>query len=123
MANLKSFNHPARIPVKRLEGDIEPDINESDTWITDAKVDDQERLSKSVEHFYNQISRIKLKLTQLTTESKNIEEKLQIIQGMSTHLSFHLGEMILQLRQNGDYPMPGDMKLFLTSETDETDSF
>jgi hypothetical protein len=49
----------------------------------------------------------------MTTKQKDIEQKLKIIQDLSIHLSFHLGEIVLIMRQNGHYPMPNEMKNFL----------
>ena len=59
---------------------------------------------------------IKVELTKMTTGQKDIEQKLKIVQDLTVHLSFHLGEIILIMRQNGHYPMPSDMKTFLTTE-------
>ena len=38
---------------------------------------------------------------------------MKIIQDLTVHLSFHLGEVVLVLRQNGQYPMPSEMNAFL----------
>ena len=43
-----------------------------------------------------------------------MKQKLKIVQTLSVHLSFHLGEIVLILRQNGHYPMPHEMQAFLS---------
>ncbi|MBK8634751.1 MAG: hypothetical protein IPN72_14765 [Saprospiraceae bacterium] len=59
---------------------------------------------------------VKAKLTKMTIEQKDIEQKLKIVQDLTVHLSFHLGEIVTIMRQNGHYPMPNEMKSFLTAE-------
>jgi hypothetical protein len=92
------------------------DINEIDTWIIEKDVSNQEMLNEKIELFEKQIVKIKLELSKLSLEQTDIEQKLKIIQDLTIHLSFHLGEIILILRQNGHYPMPNEMKSFLSFE-------
>jgi uncharacterized damage-inducible protein DinB len=92
------------------------DINEIDTWLTEKDVSDQRMLNEKIEKFEKQIVKIKTELSKMTIEQIDIEQKLKTIQDLTTHLSFHLGEIVLILRQNGHYPMPNKMKYFLASE-------
>lgn len=73
---------------------------------------DQSLLNESIESFLIQIESIKSELRQMTLKQKDIEQKLKIVQDFTVHLSFHLGEMVLLMRQNGCYPMPNEMKSF-----------
>ena len=101
--------------LRKLKGLDSTAIEESDTWKTEPIVRDQELLQQSVSTFHNQMEQVKNEIKILSTESNDIEIKLKIVQDLSVHLSFHLGEMILQMRQNGHYPMPSEMKAFLAN--------
>ncbi len=92
------------------------DINEIDTWLTEKDVSDQKILNDKIEKFEEQIVCVKTELNKMTTEQIDIEQKLKIIQDLTIHMSFHLGEIVLILRQNGNYPLPNKMKYFLASE-------
>lgn len=92
------------------------DINEIDTWLTEKEVSDQIILNEKIEKFEKQIVWIKTELNKMTIEQIDIEQKIKIIQDLTIHISFHLGEIVLILRQNGHYPMPNKMKYFLASE-------
>ncbi|TAH11066.1 MAG: hypothetical protein EAZ14_07010 [Runella slithyformis] len=91
-------------------------INEIDTWVSDRNISDQSILHDNLSKFEKQIERVKIELTKMTIEQKDIEQKLKIVQDLTVHLSFHLGEIVLLMRQNGHYPMPNEMADFLTSE-------
>jgi hypothetical protein len=43
----------------------------------------------------------------------DIQVKLNTIQEITNHLSFHVGEIILIRRQMRNFPLPGEMKKFL----------
>ena len=101
--------------LNKLQGLDSTDIEELDTWKTAPVVCDQGLLCQAINIFNSQIEQIKSEIQALSTESNDIEKKLKIVQDLSVHLSFHLGEMILQMRQNGHYPMPSEMKEFLAS--------
>jgi len=92
------------------------DINEIDTWVTDKSVADQSVLNDNIAKFEKQIKKFKVELTKMTTDQKDFEQKLKIVQDLTVHLSFHLGEIVLIMRQNGHYPMSSEMKAFLTAE-------
>ena len=91
-------------------------INEIETWVADRNISDPSILHDNISKFEKQIERVKIELTKMTIEQKDIEQKLKIVQELTVHLSFHLGEIVLLMRQNGHYPMPSDMKVFLISE-------
>ncbi|WP_460583387.1 hypothetical protein [Hymenobacter arcticus] len=89
------------------------DIKEITTWPTEKKVSDQSLLNDKIMKFNEQLEMIKIELGKMTVEQEGIERKLKIIQDLTIHLSFHIGEMILIMRQNGYYPMPSEMNAFL----------
>jgi hypothetical protein len=91
-------------------------INEIDTWVEDKNISDQSILNDNIAKFEKQIERVKIELTKMTIKQKDIEQKLKIVQDLTVHLSFHLGEIVLSMRQNGHYPMPNEMTAFLTAE-------
>lgn len=98
-------------------GDITTeDINEIDTWGADKNITDQSILNDNIARFEKQIENVKVELGKMTTDQKDIEQKLKIVQDLTVHLSFHLGEIVLIMRQNGHYPMPSEMQSFLTAE-------
>lgn len=91
-------------------------INKIDTWVADRNILDQSILHDNISKFEKQIERVKIELTKMTIKQKDIEQKLKIVQDLAVHLSFHLGEIVLLMRQNGHYPMPNEITYFLTSE-------
>jgi hypothetical protein len=91
-------------------------INEIDTWVADKNISDQSILNDNIEKFEKQIERVKIELTKMKIKQKNFEKKLKIIQDLTVHLSFHLGEIVQLMRQNGHYPMPNEMTAFMTEE-------
>ncbi len=98
-------------------GDITTeDINEIDTWGADKNITDQSILNDNIAKFEKQIENVKVELGKMTMDQKDIEQKLKIVQDLAVHLSFHLGEIVLIMRQNGHYPMPSEMQSFLTAE-------
>jgi hypothetical protein len=99
--------------INKLCNNKTKDINEIDTWYTEKNVIDQRLLNDNIAQFEKQIEKVKAELINMTTKQKDIEQKLKIIQDLSIHLSFHLGEIVLIMRQNGHYPMPNEMKNFL----------
>lgn len=107
--------------IKKLCDNDTKEISEIDTWFAEKVIVNQSLLNEQLAKFEKQIEIIKVELTKMTTdqndiEQNDIEQKLKIIQDLTVHLSFHLGEIILIMRQNGHYPMPSEMKTFLTPE-------
>ncbi len=102
--------------LKKLKGISTGNIQEVDTWTEVKNVTDQKLLNDRIALFQKQIEQIKIETNQLSVRHKNIEEKLKIIQDLTAHLSFHLGEIVLIRRQLGHYPKPNEMKEFLTND-------
>jgi len=102
--------------IKKLCDNDTKDINETDTWFAEKNIVDQSLLNDNIAKFEKQIETVKMELAKMTTGQKDIEQKLKIVQDLTIHLSFHLGEIVLIMRQNGHYPMPSEMKSFLTAE-------
>jgi len=94
----------------------EKTISELETWIEAEMPIDQHHIDNAVSIFNIQIDAIKTMLSTLSLEQADIEFKLKKLQDISTHLSFHLGEIVLMRRQCKNYPMPEEMKLFLSSQ-------
>jgi uncharacterized damage-inducible protein DinB len=88
-------------------------INETETWNV-TYPEEQELVDNAVLTFKDQIKSIKAIIAELTTETTDIQLKLKCIQEIANHLSFHLGEIILIRRQMKNFPLPGEMKKFLT---------
>lgn len=99
--------------LKKLRNEDTKDINEANTWFAEKTIADQRLLTDTISIFEQQIEKIRVELTTMTTEQKDIDEKMKIVQDLTIHLSFHLGEIVLIMRQNGHYPMPKEMKSFL----------
>lgn len=96
---------------------IESTINfsESESWIIKNKAENSLEWQTKVDEFSIQIKDMKEIISNLNMSDNNLEEKLKIIQDCSTHLSFHLGEIILIGRQKNQYPQPHEMNNFLAN--------
>ena len=88
-------------------------LNEEATWINQFETDSQDELEKAVSRFDSQIQQIKNEVINLDSDDLLIFTKLKILQDLSVHLSFHIGEIILMRRMVGTYPLPQEMKEFL----------
>ena len=128
-ASLANYNSPKSVwqilnhliiwqdyQIKKLCDNDTKDISEIDTWFAETVIVNQSLLNEKIAKFEKQIEMIKEKLTKMTTDQNDIEQKLKIVQDLTVHLSFHLGEIIVIMRQNGHYPMPNEMQSFLTAE-------
>jgi len=94
----------------------EKNISEIETWIKTEVPNGQNDIDIAVSIFDVQINKIKTIAWTLSLSELNFEIKLKTILDISTHLSFHLGEIILLRRQCGNYPMPEDMPAFLKKD-------
>lgn len=99
--------------LEMLKGCIQLDIDEQDTWITEGHPANQAELENAVAVFYSLIDEVKAEIKAFDTENSNLNTKLTIIQELSIHLSFHVGEVVLMRRMAGTYPMPHEMSTFL----------
>ena len=100
-----------------LQGkNTEKHISETETWIRTEIPNGQIDIENAVKIFDGQIAAIKTIASNLSSSELNFEPKFKIILDMATHLSFHLGEVILLRRQCGNYPMPEDMPTFLEQD-------
>jgi uncharacterized damage-inducible protein DinB len=91
-------------------------FHESLSWISEKTPDSQQELKQSVQQFYTQIEDLKKLLCQLTQEEPALESKLKIIQHLTSHLAFHVGEVVHLRRILGEYPQPEHMQEFLADE-------
>lgn len=91
-------------------------IAETETWVENNNIMDLQLVNSAVATFKGQINDIKTLISILTIETPDIQAKLKCIQDIIAHLSFHLGEVILIRRQLKNYPMPHEMRAFLSVE-------
>lgn len=100
--------------LRQLENiEIEFNFVESDSWIEFIKpVDNLEWLMK-INEFKTQTEKIINLINKLDSADLLLEKKLKIIQDSSTHLAFHLGEIILIARVKNVYPTSEKMNEFL----------
>ncbi|MFK7747661.1 MAG: hypothetical protein AB8B65_04680 [Kordia sp.] len=89
------------------------DFKESESWITESKPNTKNEWELKINEFQHQTEEIKNQIDTLDTSDIKIDEKLKLIQDSSTHLAFHLGEIILIARQKNKYPKPSEMNQFL----------
>jgi hypothetical protein len=88
-------------------------FDESKSWIDEKLPLNQTMLDHAIELFDRQISEIKEAMAQLKDNGEACFRQWKIIQDLSLHLSFHLGEVVLMRRLMKDYPLPHQMKEFL----------
>jgi uncharacterized damage-inducible protein DinB len=100
--------------LKQLEnGQSEDEVNEQATWIEEEQSRSQEELNTAIATFNRQLQRIEKEIESFDLKDPEIQRKLKIVQDLSVHLSFHVGEVILMRRIAGNYPLPHQMKDFL----------
>ena len=100
-----------------IQGKVTAHINESQTWATGPEIAEQNKLNTSINIFNTQIEVIKNELGKLIPDGDSISIRIKLFQELASHLSFHLGEIILIRRQLRNYPMPDEMSAFLNSYT------
>jgi hypothetical protein len=98
--------------IKNIEQVI--DIDEEATWVSASNAAAQDGLNNSVSLFKKQLSQLKSETEKFNIDDKDIVRKLKLTQDLSVHLSFHVGEVILMRRMEGTYPLPHEMKAFLS---------
>lgn len=89
------------------------DFKESESWITESNPNTKDEWELKINEFQLQTEQIKNQIDTLDASDEKIDEKLKLIQDSSTHLSFHLGEIIVLARQKNKYPKPSEMNQFL----------
>jgi hypothetical protein len=87
-------------------------LNEDETWIDEQQPNCQDGLDKALNTFKDQQQALAKELSAFDEEDSLINHKLKIVQDLSVHLSFHVGEVILMRRMAGTYPLPHQMKAF-----------
>lgn len=99
--------------IRLQETEREVGINEQLSWIEEEQCGSQEELDKAIAIFQNQLQYVKNEILKFDLEDPELQRKLRVVQDLSVHLSFHLGEVILMRRITGKYPLPHQMKGFL----------
>lgn len=89
------------------------DFEESASWIVELKPNSPKEWKIKIDEFKSQTVQLQNLVANLNVLDLKLEEKLKLIQDSSTHLSFHLGEIILIARQKDKYPKPSEMNEFL----------
>ena len=97
-----------------LQSDQQDVLKEDATWINKPGATNQEELQQALLKFDSQIKKIKYEVSKLDKNDLSVFTKLKITQDLSVHLPFHLGEIILMRRMLGTYPLPHQMKEFLS---------
>jgi hypothetical protein len=88
-------------------------VDEPDTWNGAKAPQSEPDLRAAVAQFKDQLEAIRAEVKHLGDTGDALADKLKIVQELSVHLSFHLGEVVLMRRMQGSYPMPHQMKAFL----------
>lgn len=88
-------------------------FDEFNSWIEELEPLDQKNWNEKVSEFNHQIGMVKQFISQFNS---NGNEYLKIIQDLSTHLSFHLGEIIFLGRFYKIYPQAYEMNDFLAQK-------
>lgn len=89
------------------------EMSEPETWIDNKTPENQKQLHDAICLFKSQIEQFKNNINEITIVDPKLAYKLKILQDLTLHLSFHVGEVILLRRIARDYPMPHQMKEFL----------
>ena len=88
-------------------------IDEDATWIDSTNAASQTNLDIAVALFNQQLTELKAEIREFDMADADIMANLKLVQELSVHLSFHVGEVILMRRMMGSYPLPHQMKDFL----------
>lgn len=96
-----------------LDKDHHKEFRELESWIAEKQPKSQKDLDKAVERMNRQIAQFRNTIKNLSLQEEKIEQKLKVIQEAASHLSFHVGEIILLRRSLGQYPFPHQMQEFL----------
>jgi hypothetical protein len=97
--------------LKNIQQNIEQ--NEEASWMDDQNPSGQQELNNALAIFKNQYQQLTEEIAVFDSNDIYIDQKLKIVQDLSVHLSFHVGEVILMRRMAGTYPLPHQMKEFL----------
>ncbi|BDD03966.1 hypothetical protein [Aureibacter tunicatorum] len=104
-----------RFQIQKLNNfDSKIHFNESESWAFELKSNNLNEWTSKTQEFKNQTEQIEKIILNLNSSDVELEGKLKLIQDSSTHLSFHLGEIILIARQKNEYPKPEEMSDFLS---------
>lgn len=88
-------------------------FDETASWVANSSPANKKQWLAKINEFNIQITTLKSIAYSLSIADDNLNDQLKIIQESSTHLSFHIGEIILIARQKNQYPQPSEMTLFL----------
>ncbi|MBL4707648.1 MAG: hypothetical protein JKY48_04320 [Flavobacteriales bacterium] len=96
-----------------FEGKNDQAFDESISWKSTNSPANVEELNQKIQAFLSQIKQIELKASSFLLNDLNDTLMLKTMIELSSHLSFHLGEIILLARLENVYPQPEDMSGFL----------
>ena len=91
-------------------------FDESNSWIPDKYPVSQQMLDQATDTFYEQLEVVQEEIKMLGYSENEQSFQWKLIQDISLHLYFHLGEVVLMRRMMKDYPLSHQMKEFLAQE-------
>ncbi|RFZ82018.1 hypothetical protein DYU05_15420 [Mucilaginibacter terrenus] len=89
------------------------EADELETWIDEEQANSQKELDKTVVLLYDLLDQVKKQAKKLNPGEEQFTSKVKLLQEISTHLAYHVGEVVLIRRMTGNYPLPHQMKEFL----------
>lgn len=96
--------------LRNIQDDLQ--IDEDVTWIDNTNAVTQTELDNRTILFNEQLADLKAEIKKFDMADAYIMQKLRLMQDLSIHLSFHVGEVVLMRRMTGNYPLPHQMKDF-----------
>jgi len=106
---LKHINYWQDKFIRRLNGEIvETDLSWKEGWEEKLNAGTQGELDREIEKFNNSLKAVRSLLTNnpshLHEPSGKYENKFLVIQTMASHISYHIGEIVLLRRIFGIWP-------------------
>jgi hypothetical protein len=70
-------------------------------------------MQAAVTQFKHQLAELQTWASEAKGNAEQVLEQGLVLQEVALHLSFHLGEVVLMCRLQGNYPLPAHMSEFL----------
>jgi len=99
--------------VRMADPETKETLDEQQTWIEEDAPTGQDTLDNTLALLHDQHVQLANFITALSDDDRYLQQKLKIVQDLSVHLSFHVGELVLMRRLAGTYPLPHQMAQFL----------
>lgn len=88
-------------------------VMEAESWIRELKPENPAALAEAVSTFHQQIEEFKVMVINFMLPNTKMTSEVKILQDISVHLSFHIGEVVLMRRILKNYPLAHEMEEFL----------